>query len=402
MKSDMPGMSWRDFEWRVFGWAWLGTILLMLVVVLVPQWLSREARLQVLRDRVAEVAKLAASVVDGDAHRQLIDKNNYSQALYDQALTPLMHLHSADASIYYAYTMVEQGGDAYFILDTAQSRQLKTTRTLEASGYYEHFQLRPEYAGDWLKRIAAGETWVTPAFQRDKYGAFLSGHSPIYDSQGRYSGFVGVDFDTGFYHAQERRFDQIAMWTVLAVLLLGAAVAHGVARYHYQWQYRLALHYHSSMRDDLTQLLNRRGAYEAVEMLRRVRGRCNAVLLIDIDDFKRINDTQGHAMGDAVLVSTARVIRDSVRNADVVARLGGDEFLVFAPDCDEAAAREIAARIQERVAEQQDVACAYSLSVGISIATQELVEFDVLYRRADDAMYRAKKAGKNRFEVVNG
>jgi diguanylate cyclase (GGDEF)-like protein len=400
--ASAPGMHWRDFEWRVLGIAFVMFAIVLLTTLLAPQWLSRQARLEVLRTHVGEVARMAASVIDGDAHRQLLDRSRYSQSLYDQTLAPLVKLHSANSDIYYAYTMVEQGGEAYFILDTAQSPQLKTARKLEASGYYEQFKLRPEYQSDWLTRIAAGETWVTPEFQHDDYGYFLSGHSPIYDSQGRYSGFIGVDFDTNYFQDQETRFIRIGMWSVAAALLVSLLAAYGAARYHYQWQHRLALHYHSSMRDELTQLLNRRGAYEAVEVLRRVRSESHAVILIDIDDFKHINDSRGHVVGDAVLMDVARAIRGSVRDGDVVARLGGDEFLVFAPDCNETTAREIAARIQERAAENNELAQPYSLSIGICIATQQVIEFDTMYRRADEAMYRAKAAGKNRFEVASG
>ena len=267
--------------------------------------------------------------------------------LYQQAMAPLVRFHSATPGLYYVYTMMARDGEAYFVLDTAQSPHLKTSRKLQASTYMEHFVLRPEYASDWLQQIAAGKTWVTPDFQQDDYGYFLSGHAPIYDSQGRYSGFVGVDFDTDYYQAQEQRFKWIGLGSVLAALLISVLLAYLAARYHYQWQHRLALHYHSSMRDELTQLLNRRGAYEAVGVLRSVRSDSHAVLLIDIDNFKHINDSYGHVVGDAVLVSVAKIIRASVRDRDVVARLGGDEFLVFAPACDERAAREIVARILE-------------------------------------------------------
>ncbi|MGD9841964.1 MAG: GGDEF domain-containing protein, partial [Steroidobacteraceae bacterium] len=87
---------------------------------------------------------------------------------------------------------------------------------------------------------------------------------------------------------------------------------------------------------------------------------------------------------------------------DVVARLGGDEFLVFAPACDEAKAREIAARIQENAIAQDMVGYSYTLSVGVCIEQGTSSEFDSMYQRADAAMYRAKAAGKNRFEVAGG
>ncbi len=397
----MPGMRWREFEWRIFGLAALLAAGVLLSIVVIPQWLSRQARLEVVRSHVGQVARLAASTVDGDLHRQLLDKANYSDALYQRALAPLVRFHSATSGLYYVYTMVAHDGEAYFVLDTAQSPQLKTSRKLQASAYMEHFVLRPEYASDWLEQIAAGKTWVTPGFQQDDYGYFLSGHAPIYDSQGRYSGFVGVDFDTDYYQAQEQRFKWIGLGSVLAALLISVLLAYLAARYHYQWQHRLARHYHSSMRDELTQLLNRRGAYEAVGVLRSMRSASFAVLLIDIDNFKHINDSYGHVVGDAVLVSVAKVVRASVRDRDVVARLGGDEFLVFAPACDETAARQIVARMLENAAAQTHVPYAYTLSVGICIESNTITEFDVMYRRADEAMYRAKAAGKNRYEVIS-
>lgn len=397
-----PGTGWRDFEWRIFGWVLLLMLATVFAIIAIPQWLSREARWEVLRTHVGQIARMAASTIDGDLHRRLLEQTNYSDDLYRQTLAPLVRFHSANAELYYVYTMVERNGDAYFVLDTAQSPDLKTERKLKASGYFERFILKPEYQSDWLQQIASGKTWVTPEFQHDDYGYFLSGHSPIHDGQGRYSGFVGVDLDTDYYQLQEQRFKWIAIGSTLAGCLISAILAYLAARYHYQWQHRLALHYHSSMRDELTQLLNRRGAYEAVAVSRSVRSHSHAVLLIDIDNFKHINDSYGHAAGDAVLVSVAKAIRSSVRDGDVVARLGGDEFLVFSPACDESIARQTVGRILERVAKQTESIYAYTLSIGICIEGNTVTQFDVMYRRADEAMYRAKAAGKNRFEVISG
>jgi hypothetical protein len=83
--------------------------------------------------------------------------------------------------------------------DTAASPDLKTDHKLEASVYMERFDVRQEYKDDWLQQLAAGKTYVNPGFEEDDYGTFLTGDSPIYDSQGRYSGFVGVDFDLEYY-----------------------------------------------------------------------------------------------------------------------------------------------------------------------------------------------------------
>ncbi len=94
---------------------------------------------------------------------------------------------------------------AYFILDTAASPDLRTHRQLSASEYMERFELREENQDDWLAQIAAGKTYVTPHLQQDDYGYFLTAHAPIFDAQGRYSGFVGVDFSTCNTTSRKRR-----------------------------------------------------------------------------------------------------------------------------------------------------------------------------------------------------
>ena len=142
------------------------------------------ARWDALRSHVAEIGQLAASVVDGDLHRQLLDPANYSDDLYARAVAPLVRVHSADPNIFYLYTMVDRGGVPYFVLDTAKSPDLRTSHELRASDYMERFDLREEYQDDWLSEIDSGKTYVTPDYQEDDYGTFLTAHAPIYDSQG--------------------------------------------------------------------------------------------------------------------------------------------------------------------------------------------------------------------------
>ena len=156
---------------------------------------------------MGEIGQVAASVVDGDLHRKLLDPTNYSDELYARALKPLVRFHSADPNIFYLYTMVDRGGVAYFVLDTAASPDLRTDHKLRASAYMERFDLREEYKNDdWLDQLAAGKTYVNRTFEQDDYGDFLSATSPIYDSEGRYSGFVGVDFDLQYYFDQDAFF----------------------------------------------------------------------------------------------------------------------------------------------------------------------------------------------------
>jgi diguanylate cyclase (GGDEF)-like protein len=393
----------RQFTPRVF---WISTIIAAAVlgsIVAVPQWLSKQARLEVLRSNVAQIARLAASVVDGDLHRQLLDSANYTPELYAQTLEPLVRFHSAASDVFYVYTMMERDGETLFVLDTAASDKLVTSRKLRASKYMEPFALiDQEPDPDWLERIARGETYVYPFFLHDSYGYFLSGHTPIYDSAGRYSGFVGVDFDIEYYLQREARFRAISIGSLTAALIIAVLIGYFVARYHYSLQHRIQQHYNLSIHDELTHLLNRRGAMQAIADATSLRASSYAAILVDVDDLKRINDTHGHAAGDDFLRKVADSMRASVREADICARLGGDEFLVFASGCDLDAATEIARRILKRV-----YACnaadpdAFGVSIGISVANGPLVDFDDMYRTADQALYSAKSGGKNRYAVAS-
>ncbi len=386
------------FNPAVFAASSLATAAVLVSLVAFPQWLSKQARWDEIRSNVAQISQLAASVVDGDLHRQLLDRANYSPELYARALKPLVRFHSADRNIFYLYTMVNRGGVPYFVLDTAASPDLVTPHKLRASGYMERFDIREEYADDWLKKIAAGETYVNPNFEQDDYGDFLTAHTPIYDGQGRYSGFVGVDFDLEYYLAQEARFRAIAIGSLVAAVIVSLLIGALITLCHSSIRGRMQELYDKSIRDSLTGLLNRRGALEAINTaLARDTG-TNATLLLDIDNLKLINDLRGHVTGDAVIARTAFAIRESIRDGDECARLGGDEFIIFAPGCDMAGAEGIAQRILAKLAKPElPLADArFSASIGIAVHSSSDCNFAQIYRDADEALRQARAEGKSR------
>jgi diguanylate cyclase (GGDEF)-like protein len=393
--------AFRHFTPRVFWIAALASAVVLGTIVAVPQWLSKQARLDVLRSNVGQIARLAASTIDGDLHRQLLDPAQYTPQLYEKALAPLVRFHSAAPDVSYVYTMVERDGKSHFILDTAASNRLVTKRTLRASSYMEPFEtIDKEPDPDWLQRIAAGETYVYPNFLNDEYGYFLSGHTPIFDSAGRYSGFVGVDFDIDYYLQREARFRAISIGTLLAALIFSIAIGYLTARYHYYLNHRIQEHYQLSIHDELTRLLNRRGVMQAVNAALALHASSYAAIIVDVDDLKRINDGHGHAAGDDFLRKVAEAMRASIRDADICARLGGDEFLIFATGCDLDAATEIARRILNRVyADDAPSQIGFGVSIGICIARYPDVDFESMYRSADRALYKAKASGKNRYVI---
>lgn len=163
---------------------------------------------------------------------------------------------------------------------------------------------------------------------------------------------------------------------------------------------------HRALHDPLTDLANRSLFRESVEraLLRAERqGRPVAVLFVDLDDFKNVNDSLGHAAGDALLRLVAERIRRSLRPYDVAARLGGDEFAVLVEQSDEGVAAAVAERIMRTLEEPirldgHDLAVQASL--GISVGSPG-ARVDDLLRDADVAMYMAKGRGKGRYELFD-
>ena len=152
-----------------------------------------------------------------------------------------------------------------------------------------------------------------------------------------------------------------------------------------------------SQRDPLTGLANRRHAFDTLERILD-RGARLCVVMLDLDNFKRINDTQGHLRGDLLLVEIAEAMRGATRERDLVGRYGGDEFFVVLPNTDAQAAEAVAQRITEAVAtvgRKFDPARPVTASTGIAQAEKN-DSVASLTRRADEACYRAKSAGGNR------
>ncbi len=156
-----------------------------------------------------------------------------------------------------------------------------------------------------------------------------------------------------------------------------------------------------ALTDELTGLPNRRDVLARLQQLldRPAGARC-AVLLADLDHFKRINDEHGHLVGDEVLRAVATRLTESVREPVVVGRLGGEEFLVVLPDTDLEAARQAAERIREQIAATDTRrlfdGAPLTVSVGVAAADPAGDSVSSMLRRADDALYDAKRAGRNR------
>jgi diguanylate cyclase (GGDEF)-like protein len=186
----------------------------------------------------------------------------------------------------------------------------------------------------------------------------------------------------------------VALMLLAAPSIVVATVVHDQTRLKRMFAYR-------ARHDGLTRLANRSRFVEILDgaaASARLRGKRFTLLLIDLDRFKSVNDTYGHARGDALLVEVARRMRETIRATDVVARIGGDEFAVVAPVPAIADAMALARRLVETVNQPfviDDIAFKPSITVGGVLGPDSAIDSQHLMLLADEALYAAKAAGRN-------
>ncbi len=159
-----------------------------------------------------------------------------------------------------------------------------------------------------------------------------------------------------------------------------------------------------SITDGLTELFNHRHIHELLhEEFERTKrsGEPMAVVMMDLDRFKQVNDTYGHPTGDVILYETAQILQETVREIDMVGRYGGEEFIVILPGADEEDAHHFAERVRQAVADHvyRDEAKEVRMTVSggaASFPTEGVDHPDLLIKRADEALYAAKQGGRDR------
>ncbi|MBT9539203.1 diguanylate cyclase [Thiobacillus sp.] len=164
----------------------------------------------------------------------------------------------------------------------------------------------------------------------------------------------------------------------------------------------------AALTDSLTGLSNRRSAMDQLQQIWSATTRSGmplSLIVLDIDHFKQINDTYGHAVGDIVLRETAEILRKSARQGDTVSRIGGEEFLVICPNTDIKAATQAAERLRLTLESskimigRENKSITVTASFGISSKLASTADIDALVNTADLALYAAKQEGRNRFCV---
>ncbi len=284
--------------------------------------------------------------------------------------------------------MTENSADWIWSLDVSGRHVYSNSRVFEALGYTAdelsslpvekliHADDLPLYHATFAQAVAGRHGWANvPLRWRHRNGSyriFESNASPSFDELGELIGFQGVDRDVTERVQAEARIEYLA---------------------HH---------------DALTGLPNRvllRDRFEhALAQARRAHARVG-LLFLDLDNFKVVNDTLGHAVGDELLLSVVARLARCTRDSDTISRQGGDEFVVLldnVPDME--TVERVAGEILERLAEPVLIGgheLAASCSIGVVIYPEDGSDFDRLLQKADTAMYNAKNAGRNTYRFFD-
>lgn len=207
----------------------------------------------------------------------------------------------------------------------------------------------------------------------------------------------------GFSHGRLTRMPVLSQELVEALSLLVEPAAYALSH-----ALRVARVEALSVTDDLTQLYNSRFLNETLrkETKRSVRGGHSlSLLFIDLDGFKRINDSHGHLLGSRALIEAADIIKSSARETDIAARFGGDEFAILLPETSTEGALSVARRIRDRISRhgflaEQGPGNRITASIGVATYPDVAETAEGLLQAADAAMYRVKVQGKNSIHVA--
>ncbi|MBS0422048.1 MAG: EAL domain-containing protein [Proteobacteria bacterium] len=405
----------------------VATMLLAVAAGVGGVWLGSKAAITAnFRHYLTGLAQTAATLVDPELHELLRRPEQLNDAQYTRAVGPLRRMRKAVPDIHYLYTLVRDGSEVRFVLDAAEPGAKTATGSADQSGVWETYSHESPALQQALGRQGEpGQVASDEAPTSDEWGTFMTGLAPLRDRAGHQIGVIGVDVDASNYlgrlmRARERLLLGLLPAGALTVIfgcvfyrvrlrgLLDAHTAYSSEQAARQAAERLAA---DAQKDRLTQLATRGVLIERLEAsLTRVRQHqqpCLAVLFLDFDRFKLLNDSLGHEAGDELLRCIAERLRSSLRYRDsdtadtrgnIVCRFGGDEFIVLLNDLNEPAdALTIAQRLLNSLAQAYKIfgtEVQSSASIGIVTSHDGNLTASETIRNADVAMYEAKRAGR--------
>lgn len=394
------------------------------------------------------LAKTAARFIDGDSIDVYVDTLK-TDANYDHTLA-LMRALKQDNDIAYLYVVKPTEKGAYYIYDTDESEERLKLGDFEE--WYDSFI-------ETSKLFLRGEEDIAPVISNESFGWLLSVYEPIHDKSGRVAGYVGADFSMDKVVKDREDFlialmtitaGITALFSIFYLYVVKKIVVHPInkmakaadsflienlkggdslkgkcsfsklniktndeletladAMKSMNWKMNEYIHNldvatKKSEIDVLTKLFNRDSFEQRINgflATENADGQLHAFMMIDVDYFKQVNDAHGHIAGDNVLVQCAVALKNTFRNVDDAARLGGDEFAVFCKGISDV--ETILSKVDNlreawrSIGVGNSAEARISASIGVALAPKDGMSYQELYKKADLALYEAKRQGRD-------
>lgn len=286
---------------------------------------------------------------------------------------------------------IEGGNLGIWELNLLDDTYYNSNRLLKNLGFEHGSATPPHAASEWMERIHPDDI----ATLKEALDRHFQGQEKRFQCEFRFrhgQGHWVWQFSSGHVVSRDKAGNPVRMVGIQQDI---------TARKEMEQQLRdLAMH------DPLTGLFNRRSFMEAMDSeygrVRRQPHYSTGILMLDIDHFKHVNDTYGHAVGDDILKAFAYTITDNLRENDIFGRLGGEEFAILLPDTDLDGSAQVAEKVRAGVAamrvQSDNHTIGITTSVGVAMLSASEKRPDGALARADAALYRAKQGGRNRVE----
>lgn len=393
---------------------WMRVLLVLTILTpVVSYWVYFDVASTRLRQEffnyVQGIALMAASQVDPVAHARMIAETGANGEERQQIRDRLVNMHRSMEKVHYLTTLVVRDGEGYIAIDTASViGTARNGQPLQPSEYLDKYPAQPEDYENYAS-ITRGDSYVFTEPYTDIFGTFVGACAPVTPIAGALPTMACVDVDAAEYANHLETFKSRFLYTSLVGASLCLLILFSLYQHqnHMRWSIALIAHQRdvylkSANSDALTGALNRRSfalAFEQAEAQFQRRRQRFAIISLDIDHFKDINDRHGHDCGDKVLVELVHTLNNSLRSGDAVARLGGEEFTVLCyPTRVEDAlivAEKLRTKVEKMLVHAPDgSAMSITISAGVYFV-KEGDSMDFALKAADAALYHAKRRNRN-------
>lgn len=371
-------------------------LILFIVGILIFSIMEYKLHEERVYNQIDEKLKIASFMTDTllthEFHDRAIDENSISDEEYTSNIKRLSELAKI-LDVIYIYTMVEKNGQIYFTASNATDEEIQTGINLTT--YFERY----EDPSEGLKKVFKTNNTDYDEYT-DKWGTFRSIFLPMKSPNGNlYVIAADIQIDVLKQHLQEEMLHLTLRLCVTFIFALPLVIM-----YFRKINEEKILYL--SYFDTLTKLPNKIHLESYVSYVINLAQRNQkkfAVLLVDIDHFKSINDSLGHYSGDIVLIETAKRLKTLIRDSDIIARFNADQFVIICAINDISGAQKIAEKILSAINKPyiiNDFSYNFTASIGIATYPLDGFDFGMLFKNADTALQRVKLNGCDHYCFV--